>query len=830
MADISKDRAAEALLALKQAFSVSAEAANAIATSVVSKSELRLSDNIRGSVAAQVAQFEEQYRAALIQQENDLRNEQQKANAPAPLPSRPKEVREDTDTESAQAMQDWLDDEWNRRQQGQASMHEAREIQEVIPGTSTRFLCRNHGFTPGSVIVFKSKNPSEAPLLLRESGHNVSSVSGDRFSVEVDTTGLKLSPGSFTVASVIGVSTPIDHSPPTSRQLYQTAKLKEELDGEAPLDPPGLRWDAFRQLHELLITWVRTQRPQPEQDPAPKGREVCALYPAGAFGLRVLLAGCTADVVAMMPGCVTWSAVREELFSFLLMQDPVIALRMHEECLQAKLLAFVMHLQVEGGEPLMFQLLFCLLPDPLLPIGLDVTTTDLGKNLDAESRRTLDVIRVCVLVLEDVPNVPQFQLCLRVIKHWAMRRHVYSAEVGYLSGVTCAIMTARLCQLFPNASASFLLSRFFRVFDRWDWRHPVLLRRFSKASAEWFPPLWGQFETDDGAEARAKDSQDPQPAPKILTPTNPSWSCANMNRCARRVLKSELKRGLRKIRSRSDDTAHTTIAADTPAPPNPTLAVIVHLLTAGAAEPAYMAAPFFVSIASENPPCIRLTWKQAGRCTALATLKGGPEELVAEISPQATVQREIQLFTIPDLRALGGKLLELRLGSIPRGPFWREAENGDLFEMFTFFKAGGSTGNRDTKYAKIELIAKSGVIFRQWKTLTLPVINKTVDELEDYPNVEFRPCLTWVPSRDADHEDWHAETTFIRVEVRPDFRSTTEVCEGLADRLAGAIPLLLQEHKVDAPRDECIVRVRCFPSGTGRTTEGVEQEPVRTEG
>jgi len=57
-----------------------------------------------------------------------------------------------------------------------------------------------------------------------------------------------------------------------------------------------------------------------------------------------------------------------------------------------------------------------------------------------------------------------------MIKLWAKNKGIYSNVMGYLGGVSWAIMTAKVCQLFPTLLPFRLFKLFFEVYSQWDWQ------------------------------------------------------------------------------------------------------------------------------------------------------------------------------------------------------------------------------------------------------------------------------------------------------------------------------------------------------------------------
>jgi poly(A) polymerase len=70
---------------------------------------------------------------------------------------------------------------------------------------------------------------------------------------------------------------------------------------------------------------------------------------------------------------------------------------------------------------------------------------------------------------------------LQCVRLWATRRGLYSVNFGYFSGITLAVMAARVCQDNPESMPCCLLYKFFDKYAESDWREPVQLNLKQRA-------------------------------------------------------------------------------------------------------------------------------------------------------------------------------------------------------------------------------------------------------------------------------------------------------------------------------------------------------------
>lgn len=180
-------------------------------------------------------------------------------------------------------------------------------------------------------------------------------------------------------------------------------------------------------------------------------------------------------------------------------------------------------------------LLFARLALTSIPDDLDLRPESILKNLDPRCVKSLNGCRVTDEILNLVPNVDTFRLALRAIKFWAKRQGLYSNVLGFLGGVSWAMLVARACQLYPNASASTIVHKFFLVFSSWEWPAPVLLKQMEVSKLNLNFQVWDP----------RINFQDRFHLMPIITPAYPQQnSTYNVTVSSRTIMQEAFKNGL----------------------------------------------------------------------------------------------------------------------------------------------------------------------------------------------------------------------------------------------------------------------------------------------
>jgi len=270
----------------------------------------------------------------------------------------------------------------------------------------------------------------------------------------------------------LGMTAPISTAGPEARDLELSAELEESLKPHGCFESEeelNHRMDVLSRLNDLVRKWIKetsVSKNMPESMAENVGGKIFAY---GSYRLGVHNKGADIDTLCVAPRHI----LREDYFSTFLdmirIQDEVTDLRPVPDAFVP-----VIKLCFDGID---IDLVFARLALKEVDDQQDLSDPMLLKNLDPKCVRSLNGCRVTDEILKQVPNVEHFRLTLRCIKLWAKKHGIYSNVMGFLGGVSWAMLVARVCQLYPNAAPSTLLQKFFLVFLKWQWPQPVLLKK-----------------------------------------------------------------------------------------------------------------------------------------------------------------------------------------------------------------------------------------------------------------------------------------------------------------------------------------------------------------
>ena len=246
------------------------------------------------------------------------------------------------------------------------------------------------------------------------------------------------------------------------------------------------------------------------------------MYTIGSFRLGVNAAGGDVDMVVVTPRCIT----RDMFFTAMLAKLRGCP-RVTELNPVPNTYVPVIKFYFDGVD---IDLLFAQVALNIIPNDFNIRDDSVLTSIDEASQRSMNGARVNDGILELVPNREAFRTTLRFIKFWAKRRGIYSNVFGYPGGVAWAIMTARVCQLFPNLDGAVLVQKFFLTYRVWSWPKAVdLTPRVVRADLRL--AIWD--------EKRSQGDLMP-----VITPAYPCMnSTFNITVSTKRVLEQELARG-----------------------------------------------------------------------------------------------------------------------------------------------------------------------------------------------------------------------------------------------------------------------------------------------
>ncbi|KAK4469022.1 hypothetical protein MN116_007488 [Schistosoma mekongi] len=337
-------------------------------------------------------------------------------------------------------------------------------------------------------------------------------------------------------ARCLGETGALSFKKPTEQDLKDTQELEAslaQLNIFETQEEISQRREALVRLQEISNGWIRQKALEQNLPTHVANSTTGKIFTFGSYRLGVNFRGADIDSLLVVPRFIT----REEFFSDF---QAVLAENPNVEDLHAVVDAFVPVLKMKfmGVE---IDLLFAQIDQMSIPenFSLCENTEVLMRNMDERDVRSINGVRVTEDILNLVYNKNSFKVALKVIRIWAKRRNVYSNALGFLGGVSWAILVSRICQLYPYATPSMIVYLFFTIFSQWPWPKPVRLRE-SEYIASLCLPVW---------DPRLNPSDQYHLMP-ILTPSYPSQnSTYNVQRSNRIIIERELKQGLNVVRA-----------------------------------------------------------------------------------------------------------------------------------------------------------------------------------------------------------------------------------------------------------------------------------------
>ncbi|KAI4274871.1 MAG: hypothetical protein LQ337_003608 [Flavoplaca oasis] len=327
-----------------------------------------------------------------------------------------------------------------------------------------------------------------------------------------------------------GTTPSISWTPPTEKEILQNEELTDELKRQGQYEAPSeteKKQALLIQLQKIAVEFVKhvcrkNNLPQSIIDSA--GGRICTY---GSYRLGAYAPGSDIDTLVVAPRHVSRDDFFEHMPSILERMLPPGAIEEMKPVPEAYVP--IIKLVISGTD---FDLNFTRLAISSVPFELDVKDTNLLRGLDDRELRALNGPRVADELMHLVPQKKTFRTALRAIKLWAQRRAIYGNIVGFPGGVAWGMLVARVCQLYPQATGSVIVMKFFRIIGRWNWPQPILLKESEDHPIQarvWNPRIY------------PTDKYHLMP---IITPAYPAM-CAthNIGPTTKKIIIQELERG-----------------------------------------------------------------------------------------------------------------------------------------------------------------------------------------------------------------------------------------------------------------------------------------------
>eukprot|EP00405_Crypthecodinium_cohnii_P022854 CAMPEP_0206470970 /NCGR_PEP_ID=MMETSP0324_2-20121206/31268_1 /ASSEMBLY_ACC=CAM_ASM_000836 /TAXON_ID=2866 /ORGANISM="Crypthecodinium cohnii, Strain Seligo" /LENGTH=617 /DNA_ID=CAMNT_0053945173 /DNA_START=33 /DNA_END=1886 /DNA_ORIENTATION=- len=311
--------------------------------------------------------------------------------------------------------------------------------------------------------------------------------------------------------------------------------LEEEFPQENPQDTE-LRQGVLEELERVMTEWMTKVGMEEHNLPESEARgSANKLLLLGSFKLGAAYLGSDTDILCIGPPHISREAFFSSFVEKLKQLSDVDCLAIPD--------AFtpIIKIRMRGVN---IDLLFAVLPrilDTSVSLEDALMDDEVLRDMDEKSVRSVNGYRAAVKILQKVPNHDTFRASLRFVKHWAIRRGIYSNVLGFFGGITWSLMVAKICQMHPDLAPNWILVRFFQHYSQWDWSVPVVLGEIQpeRPNEKGFSHLkvWNP-------KTNAGDKHHAMP---VITPTFPAMNTThNVSSTTQKLLVSELVRAYRR--------------------------------------------------------------------------------------------------------------------------------------------------------------------------------------------------------------------------------------------------------------------------------------------
>lgn len=310
------------------------------------------------------------------------------------------------------------------------------------------------------------------------------------------------------------------------------------------------REQALVELKDIIKEWIVAVAKKTGMDEYLARDEEARIFTFGSHRLGVNSRGGDIDTLVLCPSYVDRSTHFFEDLYEILVENP------HVEGLvkvnDPKVLVPVMKMQFHGID---VDLAFAKLDVPKLDESLKnlndnniLATLDERMAYSINGPRNVDMIIHSVDPKEDPARISNFRTTLKLLKLWAKNRGIYSNAMGYVTGISLAILVAKICQLFPNLKPNKLIQKFFQYYSIWNWHEfPVKIEEITTyPNLEKFNDMqWYDPTSEVGMERINLKKKDDFTSPMmVITPAFPVMNATKkVTRTNLEIMKEQLIHG-----------------------------------------------------------------------------------------------------------------------------------------------------------------------------------------------------------------------------------------------------------------------------------------------